>query len=649
MSHYTVIYDPQQAELLESDLQPLLEKFNCDFIAYDRHSVPSLSENSSVLTWLSDDDLYALLPQAQKQKWQVGFIPHSEMKRAQKAFFVPKKMEEAIEAISETQAPTLADLMYCNERLVFGSVLFGNPEIMAPAARIEESVWSKIKHFGTLAVTLSKSHLSAYRLETAKQSVVSTAALAISVVYRPDSSDFTKRMLPTTVQDEATLEAIIFAPRSVVELARFLFASVFSLKPSSASLPYYLGHLKSEQLTITGSGSLDYSVDGEHLSAKKIQITVQEDALKVLSASLPEKPERLDEKETVKVTGLPKGQAVSVLVNRTLPWIHHTDQEEVKETFVVLKEGARASETYLVLMVLSTLLATVGLFANSAPVIIGAMILAPLMAPIISLSMGVLRQNVSLVTESGKTLIIGIVLALLFGTLLTLVTPLQTINSEINARLSPTILDLGVAIISGIAAAYASARSEVAKSLAGVAIAVALVPPLAVSGMGIGWWEWSVFSGAFLLFTANLVGIVLAAAATFLLMGFSPFQLAKKGIFLTSFVVLVVSIPLVFSFSAMVQEQRIVHTLEGWKIDGIEIKEVSIRSSGSNVTPNEKLSGKSGSALNDKPGDKLIYVSAKLLSNQPLKTEQLDHVKQQIETLLGQKIRFETTTAVLRE
>ncbi len=626
MRQYTIFYDSLRADVFESELKPLLQECECkcDFIAYKSQSLPSLAENTQVLIWLSDEDLYDLLPQAAQQKWHIGFIPHPEMKRAIKTFFVPKKMEDAIAAILEVEAPVSADLMYCNEQLVLGSVLLGNSDIMVPAARIEESIWNKIKHFGTLAINLSKSNLSAYRLETAKQTVISTAALGVSVVYRPDNSDFTKRVLPKSLQDEASLEAIIFAPRSIVEVARFLFSSIFAQKPSSNSSPDYLGHLKTGQLTISGSEALDYSIDGRHLSAEKIQISIQENALLVLSSDLPEKPGRQDEKETVRTTGLPKGQAVDELINRALPWIHHTDQDEVKETFVLLKENARASEAYLVLMVLSTLLVTIGLFANSAPVIIGAMILAPLMAPIISFSMGVLRQDGDLVTESSKTLVIGIALALFFGTLLTLMIPLQSINHEIGMRLSPTILDLGVAIISGIGGAYANARSEVAKSLAGVAIAVALVPPLAVSGMGIGWLDWGVFSGAFLLFMTNLIGMILAAAATFLVMGFSPFHLAKKGMLLSTVFVVVVSIPLVLAFTTMVEEQRIVHTLEGWETNGIEIKDVKIRSG----TP--------------------TYVSVKLLSDISLQTEQIDQVKQQMESLLGQNIRLEATTAVVR-
>lgn len=278
-------------------------------------------------------------------------------------------------------------------------------------------------------------------------------------------------------------------------------------------------------------------------------------------------------------------------------------------------------------MVLSTLLATLGLFANSAPVIIGAMILAPLMSPIISLAMGVLRQETDMMIHSAKTLAAGILLALSCGTILTFLLPLHVMNHEISARLSPTILDLGVAIISGVAGAYANARSEVAKSMAGVAIAVALVPPLAVSGVGIGWHDFDVFYGASLLFVTNLIGIVLAAAVTFLLMGYSPFHLAKKGMAWSLSFVILISIPLVISFHQMVTEQSMVYALEGWEVDGVEIRNVKV-STGKQGEPD--------------------FVAATLVSQKSLGNKDIDHIKQRIEQKLDHPILLEATLAVQR-
>lgn len=625
MAAWIVLYDATKAEQFENEVKPLLAERPCRFEAYDRNEKLQFEPNSRVITWLDDESLYHFLPCASEQAWSVGFLPHPDLIRGARSFFVPKKMEEAVEAIFSSEVPTLADLMYCNDRLVLGSVMLGNPVTMKPAAQVDAGFWSKLKHLLVMTSNLSKTCLLPYKLTTAKETTVSTAALGITVVYRSSGSDFTKRVVGEVLEDESSLNAVILAPRSISEVMHFILTRVLPKKVQVKSLDHYLGHIKSEHLLISGKQKLDYSIDGEMMQAETLSIRVAENVLQIWNPSLPHKSAEKEHKESVRVGGLPKGEAVNELINRPLPWIHHADQEEVKETFVTLKENAQASESYLVLMVLATLLATVGLFSNSAPVIIGAMILAPLMAPIISLSMGVLRQNGDLIHVSGRTLFTGIGVALLFGTLLTWITPLHTLNHEISARLSPTLLDLGVAIISGIAGAYANARSEVAKSLAGVAIAVALVPPLAVSGIGIGWFDWTVFSGAFLLFLTNLVGIVLAAAATFLVMGFSPFHLAKKGLLLSLAFVVVVSVPLLFAFTSMVKEQKAIYALEGWEYQGIEVREVKIR------------------------GGDPMQISVKLIADRPLKTEQIDAIKQSMEMRLGEPIRLEASTAILRE
>ncbi|MBN2866357.1 MAG: TIGR00341 family protein [Thiotrichales bacterium] len=621
---YTVLYDGTKLESFELNILPLLEGKEVVSIALDLGALPELAADAKVLLWLSDADLYQVLPHAVKAQWQVGFLPHPEMIRLYRTFDIAKKPKEALQDIDSVESPVMADLMTCNGDLVFGSVMLGNPSTMRPASQMDDSFLSKIVHLISFMRNLRHDCLFPYKLTTAKNTTISTAALGITVVYRASGSDFTRRTVGETEVDESTLNALILAPRSLSQMLHFLATKLFSKKSQQGLLPDYLGHLKTESLVIKGTKELAYSIDGQQMMAESVSLAIQKDALKVLSRRLPEKENAVELKESMRISGLPKGQSINDLISRPLPWIYHSDPEEVKETFVTLKENARTSESYLVLMVLATLLATVGLFANSAPVIIGAMILAPLMAPIISLAMGMLRQNTDLITVSAKTLFTGIILALSCGTLLTLMTPLQSINSEIGARLSPTLLDLGVAIISGVAGAYANARSDVAKSLAGVAIAVALVPPLAVSGIGIGWLDWHVFWGAFLLFMTNLVGIVLAAAATFLVMGFSPFHLAKKGILLSLVFVGIVSVPLILAFDSMVTEQRVVNALEGSQIMGIEISDVRV--------------------LRGSP----MTVAVKLLAHNEITEQQLDSVKLRIEQEVGETVRLEAITARIR-
>lgn len=328
--------------------------------------------------------------------------------------------------------------------------------------------------------------------------------------------------------------------------------------------------------------------------------------------------------EISKTSSLPGLELSEVLSQRSLPFFRSASTEEFRELFQVLRENGELKTTYLVLMILATLLATFGLFANSTPVVIGAMILAPLMSPIITLSMATLRQDKKLILKSSMTIMTGMGVAFLFAVILTWMTPITTANSEILARIRPTLLDLGIAVISGVAGAYAHAREEVAKTLAGVAIAVALVPPLAVSAIGLGWLDWSIFLGAALLLLTNLAGMVLAGALTFLVLGFSPFRLASKGVFVSILMVVILSIPLGLGFKQMVDEHRIVQMIDQVAISGIDLSEVRVLS----LSP--------------------LHIELKATSDQFMSIERVDTIKERLEKRLGEKVTLEVNAAIVR-
>ncbi|PHS41789.1 MAG: TIGR00341 family protein [Sulfurovum sp.] len=228
--------------------------------------------------------------------------------------------------------------------------------------------------------------------------------------------------------------------------------------------------------------------------------------------------------------------------------------EQYTTLFTNLREEGKISSVYIILLILSTMIATFGLFINSSSVVIGAILLAPLMQPIISLSMGVLRQDSGLELNGAKSIFWGVLAVIFTAAVIAAFIPIDRLTSEMAGRLSPTILDLFVAIVSGIAAAYVKSNEKILGSLAGVAIAVALVPPLAVAGIGLGWLDWHMFIMAFLLFITNLVGIVLAASLTFVFLGFSPLRVAKKGLLTWLVVVLLVAVPLYSAFGQMKED-----------------------------------------------------------------------------------------------
>jgi len=176
---------------------------------------------------------------------------------------------------------------------------------------------------------------------------------------------------------------------------------------------------------------------------------------------------------------------------------------------------------FVALICLSTLIAGLGLIRNSASVVIGAMLVAPLMTPIVGAGLGLAHGNLRLIKSALLTVMRGFATAFVIGIALGLLTR-PDMNLEIESRGAPNFLDLIVALASGVAAAYAMGRPNLLSALPGVAIAAALVPPLAASGIALSMGDWWHSKGALLLFLTNIVAIILGTTTTFWTVGIRP-------------------------------------------------------------------------------------------------------------------------------
>ncbi len=200
------------------------------------------------------------------------------------------------------------------------------------------------------------------------------------------------------------------------------------------------------------------------------------------------------------------------------------------EVYQDMRVAARPSVDFFVLITLAAIIASLGLIQNSAAVIIGAMLVAPLMSPILSMAMSIVQGDVRMLATAAEATIQGIALAVLVGVTMTVISPLGEATSEILARTQPNILDLLVALASGAAAGYALSRKEVAAALPGVAIAAALVPPLCVVGFGLATSQLPIAIGASLLFITNLIAIIFSAAIIFVALGFHPERTERQDV-----------------------------------------------------------------------------------------------------------------------
>ena len=244
-------------------------------------------------------------------------------------------------------------------------------------------------------------------------------------------------------------------------------------------------------------------------------------------------------------------------------WINSRDVGSAKRArigdtlFFEEPERVHKLTSWWVMLLLSVAIATFAVLQDSTAVVIGAMLIAPLMTPIMGTAAGIVNGwNARVLHSLGMVAAgvgAGIALAFILAIWVPALVPLDA-NSQVTSRVSPTLVDMLIALAAGAAGAYATVDDRVSSSITGVAIAVALVPPLAVVGITLEAGRTDDALGAFLLFSTNLVSIILAGVLVLYLTGFAPFQrfMEHRDQILTALATvaaaaIVILIPLVFT------------------------------------------------------------------------------------------------------
>jgi uncharacterized hydrophobic protein (TIGR00271 family) len=273
--------------------------------------------------------------------------------------------------------------------------------------------------------------------------------------------------------------------------------------------------------------------------------------------------------------------------------IHPLSAAERKEIIAEIAPTASPGFDYLLLVVLSCSIATLGLVTNSAAVIIGAMLLAPLMSPIIAIGLASIVGDDRLIKNAASALLQGALLAILLSFIMTYVNrflpfvALQELPGEVLARTRPSPIDLVIALSGGMAAAYAMTRPNLSAALPGVAIATALMPPLCTIGVGMALDRWDVAGGALLLFVTNAIAIAFASALIFFLRGFSvearrAGQRLPRSLVLSATLVAVLLVPLSYysiKFFQDASENRLINTVvsrEVGKVNSAQLVDMQV-------------------------------------------------------------------------
>ncbi|MDP2431306.1 MAG: DUF389 domain-containing protein [Pseudomonadota bacterium] len=265
-------------------------------------------------------------------------------------------------------------------------------------------------------------------------------------------------------------------------------------------------------------------------------------------------------------------------------WRRHMRDLDRDATNEQVQEDGGLSYSYVFLVATSCGIATLGLMLNSAAVIIGAMLVAPLMGPIVLLGFAIARTDVELVIRSAKAMAVGVLAALAISVIIVKLSPFIPPTPEILARTNPNLFDLLVAVLSGMVAGYAVTHRKIG-TVAGVAIATALMPPLAASGYGLATGDMRIFQGAFFLFLTNMLAIAFSVATMAMWYGFGNLRTPKNLIWQTTaagVILVVLSIPLIRTLDESVTKTLTLNQVEDvlrqdLKLEGASLDKLNVR------------------------------------------------------------------------
>ncbi|NPA64601.1 MAG: TIGR00341 family protein [Epsilonproteobacteria bacterium] len=512
---------------------PLKREFRKNFTDFE--------EESLLIVDAADDSLAQWLYAMRNKKATILLLPNPYNPLAQAHYAIPKDPLKALEFLEK--AHVCDHIIAVNDEVLLERLILGDASWLEGTDRWRIT-FSMIKN-------LFRLRLFPITIKTV-QKEIKTAAFVIEA----GDEAVMHRAHPNYLKDSPNLcervTLLLYAPQSILQALKMRFGK-------SQGVPKGVGVIKTKSLTLQSPSDLSLAYNGKKSLGRDLQIHRLSTRYDLLTGWRECHSAEL--RESLRIENLPDEEMAQFFAKRPLPLFPVASEEAFAELFTKIRSSAKLTPTYLFLFVISVLMATVGLFQDSAPTIIGAMILAPLMGPVVAFAMGVVRFDSQILKNSLRTILFSLGLGLTLSALLAILLPFSHETQQMSIRTHPTLLDLAVAILSGFAAAYGYANTKVGESLAGVAIAVALVPPLCVAGIGLGWSEWAMFYNALLLVLANIIGIIFAAGVMFYILGFASKRYVAAAFFLKIALLLSIAFPLVVSTKSMIEDERIYATL----------------------------------------------------------------------------------------
>jgi len=579
-----------------------------------------LSETAHVVVAGDLETIKAVLDLAVEHKFSVGIVPTPQQNDLMRYYNLPGDADAALELALQAEAPAM-DICRCNGKILLFKATIGRIpllDVTAEQGRLQTLLEAR-KQFSSL-------RLGQIDIVTDSGRKIKTAACGCMIIQHHMGSLASRMIAHDSSPADGMISMAISAPKSIMAYLGFL-GRLLTPYQMDNRLPEAIGYIKTSRIDLKTQISHNVWIDGEVATQTPLLCETLPGAVRINIGPrlLEPAPSQPGNKEIVSIDNLPRDKELIKAQKKKVPLFSYASEERFRELFISLRTDARIDRIYLTLMVLSTMLATIGLYLNSSSVIIGAMLLAPLMAPIVSLAMGILRNDRKMLNNSFTKVLVGIAIALMASSLIALLFPHEPVTSEMRARLNPTLLDLAVAILSGVAGAYSKSFREIIQSLAGVAIAVALVPPLAVAGTGIGRLDFHFFFQAFLLFNTNLIGIVLAASFTFRVLGYSAAIRSKRHLTIVLLLSVLIAVPLYLSYERIVD--KAVYE-KSWRRERFLVNEKYI------IIQNAHVSRQGGKQI----------IAMDLLAREPLTRSDLNELRRKIQANFPEKLVIRART-----
>ena len=332
---------------------------------------------------------------AYKYNLSIGIIPLPSQKEQIKNLYASDDIKENIEIAFRDDCQSI-DLVEINGDLVYSQGVIGTVPLVGEKLKKIRSSFFKtfiysIKKFFSI-------ELQKFEITTHNGQKIITAGSAIVILNHTKNGLISKIFDFNQSMRDNKITMVIISPYSIFEYIKLL-SSIFQSSKEGRNLPKSIGYIQSESFTIKASSSKRMNFDNAQSLELPIECKIVAEAIKLNASEefwlINEKASST--KETLKIANIPDSNEATKYMSQHIPLFKSASEDRFKELFQILRVDAKTNLTYLVLMILSTLLASFGLFSNSTAVIIGAMLVAPLMVPIVSISMGLLRADTTLI------------------------------------------------------------------------------------------------------------------------------------------------------------------------------------------------------------------------------------------------------------